>query len=115
MKQVKNMELWTAEIPTVPGHVQHGRRPVVIVSNNAANTHGPVVTVVPLTSKTKKGQLPTHVLLRGYGLRCASVACCEQVMTLDKSCLYQRMGEVSEWFDRLAIQHALAVQLDLAV
>ena len=46
MMQCKYMELWLAELPTNPGHVEHGKRPVVIVSNDAANTHSPVVTVV---------------------------------------------------------------------
>lgn len=113
MKQVKYMELWTAEIPIVPGHVQHGRRPVLIVSNDAANTHSPVVTVVPLTSQLKKTHLPTHVLLQGCGLSRSSIACCEQVITLDKSCLNSRMGEITDWFNRLAIRHALAVQFNL--
>jgi len=113
---IKKMDIWVAELPTIPdSHVQHGRRPVVIVSNDAANLHSPVITVVPLTSKTKRGQLPTHVLLRGHGLRCASVACCEQVMTLDKYRLCQRMGEVTDWFEKIALQHALTVQLDLAI
>lgn len=110
----KNMELWVAELPTIPGHVEHGIRPVLIVSNNAANAHSPVITVVPLTSKTRKVTLPTHVLLCGYGLHCNSIAACEQVTALDKSCLIRRFGEVSGWFDKLAIQHALAVQLELA-
>ncbi|MDF3002117.1 MAG: Growth inhibitor [Bacillota bacterium] len=112
MKQCKNMELWTAEIPIVPGHVQHGRRPVLIVSNNTANKHSPVVTVVPLTGQLKKTHLPTHVFLRGCGLSRSSIACCEQVMTLDKSCLGVRMGEITDWFDCLSIRHALAVQFD---
>jgi len=113
MKQCKSMELWLAELPKNPGHVEHGKRPVVIVSNDTANRVSPVITVVPLTSKTHRVHLPTHVLLRGYGLSRNSVVCCEQVMSLDKSCLTVRIGEVSGWFDRLAIQHSLAIQLDL--
>lgn len=109
----RSMEIWLAELPAVPGHVQHGVRPVVIVSNDVGNTFSPVVTVVPLTSNRKKSTQPTHVCLCGCGLSVTSIAQCEQVMALDKSCLLHRMGEVSQWFDRLAIQHALAVQLGI--
>lgn len=107
------MELWLADLPEIPGHVQHGLRPVVIASNDAANAASPVITVVPLTSNRKKTSQPTHVCLRGYGLSVTSIAQCEQVMALDKRYLVRRIGEVSHWYDRLAIQHALAVQLGI--
>ena len=114
MKQCKNMEIWFAELPVNPGHVEHGKRPVLIVSNDTANKFSPIITIVPLTSKTYRVHLPTHVFLQGYGLSRNSLACCEQVMSLDKSCLVARLGEVGGWFDRMAIQHALAIQLNLA-
>lgn len=96
------MELWLANLPVTPGRVQHGTRPVVIVSNDVANNFSPIVTAVPLTSNRKAATLPTHVCLRGYGLAATSIAKCEQVMALDKSCLIRRLGEVSDWYDRLA-------------
>ena len=93
--------------------MQHGLRPVVIVSNDAANAASPVITVVPLTSNRKKTSQPTHVCLRGYGLSVTSIVQCEQIMALDKRYLVRRIGEVGHWYDRLAIQHALAVQLGI--
>ena len=81
---VHRMEPWWAALPTVPGHVQHGTRPVVIVSNDLNNTHSPVVSVVPCTTQRRKPTLPTHVYLRGYGLSSGSIAMCEQVMPLDR-------------------------------
>ena len=65
---VHRMELWWAALPTVPGHVQRGIRPVVIVSNDLGNASSPVVSVVPCTTQRHKPALPTHVYLRGYGL-----------------------------------------------
>lgn len=65
---IHTMELWLANLPVTPGHVQHGTRPVVIVSNDVANNFSPIVTAVPLTSNRKAATLPTHVCLRGYGL-----------------------------------------------
>ena len=110
---VRRMEIWRASLPAVPGHVQHGTRPVVIVSNDLGNISSPVVSVVPCTTQRRKPTLPTHVYLRGYGLSSGSIAMCEQVMPLDKSCLLQRIGTVYNWYDRLAIQHALAIQLGI--
>lgn len=93
---IHTMELWLANLPVTPGHVQHGTRPVVIVSNDVANNFSPIVTAVPLTSNRKAATLPTHVCLCGYGLAATSIAKCEQVMALDKSCLIRRLGEVSD-------------------
>ena len=86
---------------------------VPVLSLSCPTTWHPIVTVVPLTSNRKAATLPTHVCLCGYGLAATSIAKCEQVMALDKSCLIRRLGEVSDWYDRLAIQHALAEQLGI--
>ena len=51
--------------------------------------------------------------LQGYGLSSGSIAMCEQIMSLDKSCLLRRIGTVYDWYDRLTIQHALATQLGI--
>jgi len=112
---VKRYDLWMADIPEgSKGHVQYGFRPVLVVSNDMANKYSPVITVVPLTSQLTKRQLPTHVLLQDNGLEKSSLALCEQILTLDKSCLKRRVGFIYKEFDRLAICHALAVQLGMA-
>ena len=49
------------------GSLQEGRSPILIISNDLANKHSPVVTIVPLTSKLRKNPLPTHVLIEGCG------------------------------------------------
>ena len=111
---MKQYDIWMADIPAPKGsHIQYGRRPVVIISNNLANAHSPVVTVISLTSRLNKHQLPTHVYLRGQGLNRASIALCEQVMALDKARLLWRIGIVYKPFDRLSLNHALAVQLGI--
>ena len=107
-------EIWFANLPAVGGSIQSGMRPVVIVSNNAANQYSPVVTAVPLTSNLHKTVLPTHVLLRESGLKSPSLALCEQILSVDKSCLVRRIGSVESSFSRLALRHALLVQLTLA-
>ena len=103
-----------AQLPLKEGsHIQGGRRPVVIMSNNNANKYSPVVTVVPLTSKLKKRSLPTHVTLLTSGLRTVSLALCEQLMALDKSRMTHYIGYVTDPDDQAALERAVAIQLGL--
>lgn len=112
---IRRYEIYQAELPVVQGsHIQSGRRPVVIVSNDAANTYSPVVTVVPLTTKLAKKHLPTHVLILTSGLRAVSLALCEQLTSLDKARLTNYIGHISEPADCAALDRAMAVQLGLA-
>lgn len=73
---VHRMELWWAALPTVPGHVQRGTRPVVIVSNDLGNASSPVVSVVPCTTQRHKPALPTHVYTSGVTAFPAAVSPC---------------------------------------
>ncbi len=112
---VRSFDIWLASLPETGGRsVQHGTRPVVVVSNDMANRYSPAISVVPLTSNLKKKALPTHVFLRVPGLERASLALCEQVTTVDKSCLIRRLATVETTFQRMAIRHGLAVQLGMA-
>ena len=112
---MKRYEIFQADLPAIPGsHVQGGYRPVVIVSNNMANTYSPVVTVIPLTTKLGKKCLPTHVVLLTTGLRNVSIALCEHILTIDKSLLRRYIGYISDPDDRDALDHAMAVQIGLA-
>lgn len=92
---------------------QSGIRPVVVVSNNKANTHSPVITVVPLTTKRKKPFLPTHVLLPfgcvGLTRNCMVLA--EQVVTIDKKDLMEKRGEITDGEVMGKITKALQVQI----
>jgi len=83
------------------------------MSNNMANRHSPVITVVPLTSKIHKKQyLPTHVFLNGYrntGLNRHSLALCEQITSVAFSDILEVVGRVSER-KLTEIGHAVKVQ-----
>ena len=76
----------------IESNKQCGIRPAVIVSNNRANEHSPVITVVPLTGRTyKKRFLPTHVFIpRSCGLDRNSLALAEQVEAIDKKNLLEK-------------------------
>lgn len=94
---------------------QSGIRPAIVVSNNKANEHSPVVTVVPLTSRTsKKRALPTHVLITpdaGLGIYRTSIALAEQVETIDKDKLRDYKGCISNIGVMLQITKALQIQI----
>ena len=116
--EVHKYDIWFATLPmAAPGNrVISGPRPVVVVSADEANQACPVVTVVPLTSHLDKPQDPTHALItanKSSNLLCASRALAAHVLTIDKSLLRWRIGRVEDDFERLSLQHALAVQLGL--
>ena len=77
---------------------QGGVRPVLIVQNDTGNRHSPTVIAAAITSQTGKANLPTHISLaaRSCGLTRDSVILLEQVRTLDKSRLRERMGRLDE-------------------
>lgn len=94
---------------------QCGIRPAIVVSNNRANTHSPVVTVVPLTSRVhKKRSMPTHVLIprsARCGLKRSSLALAEQVESLDKTKLLDYKGTITD--EKLMGQITRALQIQI--
>lgn len=112
---MRRFEIWEAYLPDAAGsHVQHGRRhPCIIVSNDAANTHSPVVTIVPLSSRLRKKHLPTHVPVHSSALTQESYALCEQIISLDKANLIAAIGCVQDGSERTRLERALAIQLGM--
>ena len=97
------------------GSEQGGMRPVLIVQNDTGNRHSPTVIAAAITSQTGKARLPTHIELsaRSYGLSRDSVILLEQIRTLDKSRLRERMGQLdAPTMDR--VNNAIAVSFGLA-
>ena len=86
------------DLPNMGTSVQCGLRPCIVVSNNKANMYSPNVIVVPLTSRSKK-PLPTHYTMqptRLNGLKVASTALAEQIITLSKIMIKRVVGKVDE-------------------
>lgn len=107
-------DIYFAELPEIAGtSVQHGRRPVIVVSNNRNNKYSSLVTVVPLTSRITKAKLPTHVLVEGYGLSTPSLMLGEQILTIDRECLRRKVGKVDSEVDLRKIKKAILVQLNM--
>ncbi len=93
---VKRGEIYYADLSPVVGSEQGGVRPVLIVQNDTGNRHSPTVIAAAITSQLGKAKLPTHieVAARLCGLPRDSVILLEQIRTLDKRRLRERMGRV---------------------
>ncbi len=89
-------EIYYADLSPVVGSEQGGTRPVLIVQNDVGNKHSPTVIAAAITSKTDKTALPTHIPVHACecGLAKDSVVLLEQLRTLDKRRLKERMGEL---------------------
>ena len=107
-------DIYYADLSPVVGSEQGGIRPVLIVQNDVGNRYSPTVIAAAITSRQSKTKLPTHIAIeaQGCGLSKDSVVLLEQVRTLDKRRLKERMGSV----DRQAMQEinrALSVSFGL--
>ncbi len=107
MKQseIKRGDIYYADLSPVIGSEQGGIRPVLIVQNNIGNKYSPTVIAAAITSKTQKAKLPTHIAvteggvsggITSCGLQKDSIILLEQVRTLDKTRLRERMGSLDE-------------------
>lgn len=93
---VKRGEIYYADLSPVVGSEQGGIRPVLIVQNDVGNRHSPTVIAAAITSQKEKAKLPTHIELNASscGLSKDSVVLLEQIRTIDKRRLKERMGEL---------------------
>ena len=111
---IRRGELYRAQLDPVLGSEQGGTRPVLVVQNNVGNKYSPTVIVLAVTSRTGKARLPTHVEIRAQesGLPQDSLILAEQVRTLDKQRLGQKLGEIPENVME-QVSHALKLSLQL--
>ena len=91
---VKRGEIYYADLSPVVGSEQGGVRPVLIVQNDTGNRHSPTVIAAAITSQMGKAKLPTHIGLsaQSSGLPKDSIVLLEQIRTLDKKRLREKMG-----------------------
>ncbi len=95
---VRRGEIYYADLSPVVGSEQGGIRPVLIVQNDVGNRHSPTVIAAAITSRREKAKLPTHIDVQAAtcGLTKDSIVLLEQIRTLDKRRLKDRMGELDE-------------------
>jgi mRNA interferase MazF len=94
---VKRGDIYYADLSPVIGSEQGGIRPVLIIQNDMGNKYSPTVIVAAITSQINKAKLPTHVEISSeeYGLNKDSVILLEQVRTIDKRRLKDKIGHIS--------------------
>jgi mRNA interferase MazF len=111
---VKRGDIYFADLSPVVGSEQGGMRPVLIVQNDTGNRHSPTVIAAAITSQLGKAKLPTHIELHGrsVGLNRDSVILLEQIRTIDKSRLRERMGRLDKG-TMSEVDSALAVSFGL--
>ena len=111
---VKRGDIYYADLSPVVGSEQGGVRPVLIVQNDVGNKYSPTVIAAAITSQQDKSRMPTHINVDGdsCGLSKDSVVLLEQVRTIDKQRLKERMGNLSV-SDMNKINKALNVSFGL--
>ena len=114
MSIVKRGDIFYADLSPVVGSEQGGMRPVLIVQNDTGNKHSPTVIAAAITSQTGKAKLPTHIELSGQsvGLTRDSVILLEQIRTIDKSRLKEKMGRL-DGETMTKVDNAIAVSFGL--
>ncbi len=93
---VRRGEIYYADLSPVVGSEQGGVRPVLIVQNDVGNRHSPTVIAAAITSQKDKTRLPTHIKVQAEtcGLAKDSIVLLEQIRTIDKKRLKDKMGEL---------------------
>jgi mRNA interferase MazF len=91
-------DIFYGDLSPVIGSEQGGVRPVLIIQNDIGNKYSPTVIVAAITSQINKAKLPTHVELEAfkYGITKDSVILLEQIRTIDKRRLKEKIGHLSE-------------------
>jgi len=111
---VNRGNIYYADLSPVIGSEQGGIRPVLIVQNDIGNKYSPTVIVAAITSQINKAKMPTHIELGAeiYGLAKDSVILMEQIRTIDKSRLREKIGTIDDDVMK-KIDSALMISLGL--
>lgn len=111
---IKRGDILYADLSPVIGSEQGGVRPVLVIQNDIGNKYSPTVIVSAITSQINKAKLPTHVEINGteFGLNKDSVILLEQIRTIDKKRLREKIGHFDqEMMDK--VNEALQISLGL--
>ena len=112
---IKRGDMFYADLSPVVGSEQGGVRPVLVVQNNTGNKYSPTIIVTAITSQLNKNKLPTHIELDSdeFGLKSDSVILAEQIRTIDKSRLKEKIGSISDESIMNKINSAINVSFGL--
>jgi len=114
LMNVKRGDIYYADLSPVVGSEQGGLRPVLIIQNDVGNRYSPTVIAAAITSRMGKNRLPTHIDIYAdeSGISKDSVVLLEQIRTLDKRRLKEKMGHLDEGMMR-RVNSAIAVSFGL--
>ena len=112
---IKRGDMFYADLSPVVGSEQGGIRPVIIIQNDIGNRHSPTVIAAAITSQTGKSKLPTHIEIesKDSGLKADSIVLTEQIRTIDKSRLKEKIGHINDDVVMNKINNALGVSFGL--
>ena len=111
---VKRGDIYYADLSPVVGSEQGGIRPVLIIQNDIGNKYSPTVIATAITSQINKAKMPTHIELGAneYGLSKDSVVLAEQIRTIDKKRLKEKIGHIED--EKMAkVNEALEISFGL--
>ena len=112
--EIKRGDLYYADLSPVVGSEQGGVRPVLIIQNNIGNKYSPTVIIAAITSQINKAKLPTHIEISAneYGLNKDSVILLEQIRTIDKKRIREKIGCLDDNV-MLKVDNGLQISLGL--
>lgn len=105
-------EIYYANLSPVVGSEQGGYRPVIVLQNNKGNKYSTTIIVAPISSAPNKHPLPTHVAIEENILEKKSIILLEQIRTIDKQRVSEKIGKVSEQLQQIIDQ---AIKTSLGV
>lgn len=113
---VKRGDIFYADLSPVIGSEQGGVRPVLVVQNDVGNKYSPTIIVAAITSQINKARLPTHIEINApdFGLPKDSVVLLEQIRTIDKKRLREKIGRFDDEMMRL-VDEALKISIGFSL
>ncbi len=112
---VKRGDIFYADLSPVIGSEQGGTRPVLVVQNDVGNKFSPTVIVAAITSQINKAKMPTHIEISAndFGLAKDSVVLLEQIRTIDKRRLKEKIGRLNDEL-LLQVDEALGISFGIS-
>lgn len=112
---IKRGDMFYADLSPVIGSEQGGVRPVLIIQNDMGNKYSPTVIAAAITSQIGKNRLPTHIEIdsKDVGLKADSVVLAEQIRTIDKSRLKEKIGHIDDETIMGKINSAIGISFGL--
>ena len=111
---IQRGDIYYADLSPVVGSEQGGIRPVLVIQNDIGNKYSPTVIAAAITSQINKAKMPTHIELaaKDYGLNKDSVILLEQIRTIDKRRLRDKIGRIDDGL-MASVNNALSISFGL--